>query len=170
VTTNSESSSSGPTSVGRGASSPVGEAGPAEGGEPRRLAAQTNELLEYLAYYFSARADRWKVTGRRALFRLESEIIVLLVLAGGGIAGVVFLFIGVAGGLAQLFGNRFWLGNLTAGGLLLGGVGVVVWGRAHWRQRVACERTVEKYEQRKQQQQEKFGRNVAGQAAARRDE
>ena len=170
LTNHSESSASGSTSAGHGGSAPAGETGQDNGHQPRPLTSLSKEFAEYLTHYLNARTDRLKLAGRQALFGLGLGIVALLVLAGAGIVAVTLLFIGVAQGLAQLLGNRPWLGNLAGGGLLLAGISLAVWACAARQQRIARERTVEKYEHRKRQQQEKFGRNVAEQAAVHRDE
>src|SRR6266850_959641 len=134
--------------------------------EPKQLLVLFGEVLEYFSYYLSAKADSLKLRGRSALFRVELEIVAVLGAAGAVIAAVTLISRGVAEGLTQLFGNRSWLGNLAAGVLLLGCVGLAVGGWTHWWNKTSRERTVHKYEQRKRQQQAKYGRSVAEQAAA----
>ena len=142
-----------------------------DSGEWQRLKQQLSELLEYLSYYLHAKADTLKLTGRKLLFRIELEIVGLLVTAGAVVVAITLIFLGVSQGLSQLFHAQPWLGPLLAGLLLLGcafGAGWL-WRRAN--ETKSYKETVQKYEQRKQQQQARFGRDVAKRAqTARSDE
>jgi hypothetical protein len=146
------------------------EAEASDAGEPQQWLQPFRELLEYFSYYLSAKADGLRLQGRKALLRVELEIVAILGAAGAVIAAVTLIAQGAAEGLTQLFGNRSWLGDLAAGVSLLVCVGLVIGGWAYWWNKDSRERTVQKYEERKRQQRAKFGRSVAEQAAAHRDE
>lgn len=142
--------------------------GAGDPGEWQRLKQQSGELLEYLEYYLHARADGLKLTGRKLLFHLELEIVMLLAIASTVVVAIGLVGIGLALGLAQLLPNQQWLGPLGAGLLLLGGVGGGGWWWRRAREKQSYKETVEKYEQRKQQQQARFGHDVAERAQAAR--
>jgi hypothetical protein len=146
------------------------EAERSDTGEPKEWLQPFRELLEYFSYYLSAKADGLRLRGRRALFRVEVELVAVLGAAGAVVAAVTLIARGAAEGLTELFGNRAWLGNLTAGVALLGCVALVMGGWAYWWNKTSRERTIQKYEERKRQQQARFGRNVAGRSASDRDE
>ena len=82
------------------------------------------------------------------------------------------MIVGIAEGLGRLFGDRYWLGDLVTGLLVLSVIGGAAWFMmkkltGSWRSQ-----TVKKYEQRKQTQRVRFGHDVKdrateGAAAAR---
>lgn len=131
----------------------------------KRLLRQLQELLEYTSYYLDARIDGIKLSLNKAAWRAELELVGILATAGLIVVGGALVFVGVAGGLGELFGGRVWLGKLTAGLLLLSCTVAVIWIRAALTQKISHDKTVEKYELRKQQQRAKFGHDVADQAA-----
>jgi hypothetical protein len=162
--TNAESTPSEPFGRKPDTATAANERGSGDPGEWQRLKHQCSELLEYLSYYLHAKADGLKLTGRKLLFRIELEIVAMLVTAGVIMLALTLIFIGIAQGLAQLFGDQQWLGHLVAGLLLLGcaGFGAWWWGRA-WEKK-SYKETVQEYEQRKLQQQARFGHDVAERA------
>jgi hypothetical protein len=127
------------------------------------------ELREFAAYYVAARWDAIKSTLRRA------GIFAALGLGGaiGGatvvVVAVVLLLRGIAGAFADLFpAHLWWLGDLiTAVIFLVIPVAAVLIGM-----RVLTGMfktlTVKKYETRKRQQREQFGRDVRAEATAAR--
>ena len=135
-------------------------------GQWDRLKQQLSETTEYLSYYLDVRADELKLTGRRALFQLQLHLVILLVVAGSILLAITLIFVGVAQGLAPLFGERAWLGYMGSGILLLAGAGGGTGLAIVWSQRAARNQTVNKYEQRKQQQRARFGHDVADRAAS----
>ena len=106
----------------------TGGSAPTESGDLERLLRHFSELAEHLAHYLNAKADSLRLTARGALFRVELKIVGILATAGAIVAGVTLVFIGAAGGLTRLFGDRSWLGELSAGLLLLGCVSLIVCG------------------------------------------
>jgi len=139
-----------------------------DAGEWHRLKQQSSELLEYLLYYLHAKADGVKLSGRKFLFRIERELVALLVIAGALVGAVTLIFIGIAQGLSQLFASQPWLGPLVAGLLLLGCASGGGWWWWRAMEAKSYNETVKKYEQRKQQQQARYGHDVAGRAQADR--
>jgi hypothetical protein len=146
------------------ATNAANEGGPSDPGEWQRLKHQSSELLEYLSYYLHAKADGLKLTGRNLLFHIRLEIVAILVIAGTMLVAVTLIFVGVAQGLAQLFGDEPWLGHVVAGLLLLGGAGFGAWLWNCVGEKKSYNKTVQEYEQRKHQQQARFGHDVAERA------
>src|SRR5882757_4118051 len=116
----------------QGESSPRDPETEASGGGEHDWLQPFSELLEYFSHYLSAKADGLRLRGRKALFRVELEIIAVLGAAGAVVAAVVLISRGAAQGLTELFGNRAWLGDLAAGVALLVCVGLVMGGWAYW--------------------------------------
>jgi hypothetical protein len=143
-------------------------ADPAAGQQPpndwQRLKQQSGELVEYLAYYLHAKADGLKLTGRKVLWRIELEVVGILVVAGVLLVGITLVFIGIAQGFAQLFASQPWLGPVFAGLLLLGCIGGGGWWFHRTVEMKSFQETVQKYEQRKQQQRARFGHDVTERA------
>ena len=129
-----------------------------------RLLKQLAELFDYAAYYLAARADEAKLSARRAVLRVELIIVCLLAAAGLIVAAFSLAFVGLAGGLGELFGNP-WLGQLLSGLLLFTLVGLAMWGRAMWLKKHFLKQTMERYEHRQLRQQAKFGHTVADRPA-----
>jgi phosphotransferase system glucose/maltose/N-acetylglucosamine-specific IIC component len=134
----------------------------------RDLLKQLSELFEYASHYISATTDAAKLSARQAAIRVLVEVGFMLAAASLVVSALTLLFIGVAGGFAEWFDGRVWLGDLLAGLLMLTLVGGAVWVRVARLKRTSHQRTVQSYEQRKLRQQERFGRDVAAQAATAR--
>ncbi len=128
---------------------------------------QGAELLEYFAHYCQAQTDRLKLSGRKLLLRVEMEIVGVLVVTGSILVAITLAFIGVAQGLGQLFDGQVWLGYLSAGLLLGVCVALTVGAALAWRDKNLRDRTIDKYEQRKRQQQDRFGHSVSDRVADR---
>jgi hypothetical protein len=139
---------------------PVGGPADAAGHDSRQLGQAWEELLEYVSHYVHSLVDLLRLKGRKVLLRLQLEILAILIAAGAIFAAIVLVAIGSAQGFTVAFGNRPWLGNLTAGLVLLGCVTVGILTRAHLSKKASRERIMKKYELRKQQQRAKFGRDV----------
>jgi hypothetical protein len=116
------------------------------------LLQQFSRLLGHFSTYLNTQADLLKLKGRLALFRVEVEIVGILVVAGAMLVAITLVTVGAAGGFAELLGGKSWLGNIVAGVLLLGCVGLGVWGWVKRQGAVSYKRTVEKYEKRKHKQ------------------
>jgi hypothetical protein len=129
-----------------------------------RIKCDIDELKEYGSYYLAAKLDGFKRTARNiGLYAVLG--IVGLIVGGAMIATAAgLLIVGVAEGLGRLFGDRYWLGDLVTGILVLGAVAAGVWFMMNkltgsWRSQ-----TIKKYEQRKQTQRVRFGHNVSDRA------
>ena len=124
------------------------------------------ELTEYAGYFLSAKVDGIKLAIRNA--GVYAALGAVGLFAGGALVAtaVVLLLRGIAGGLGTLFGGRLWLGELVTAVVflaLIGGGAVFALRRMTAASR---ERTVKKYESRKQQQRARYGTDV-GQRAER---
>ena len=119
-----------------------------------------SELAEYISYYFSAKFDGVKVSVRNLGIYAAVGVIGLIAASALVTTAVVFVCIGIAGGLSALFGDRLWQGTLVAGLLVLALLGAGVWFGISRMTRSSRERTVRKYAARQQQQRAKFGHDV----------
>jgi hypothetical protein len=137
-----------------------------------RISADFAELKEYATLYLMARVDGVKRTLRN--IGLYAALGVVGLIVGGAMLATAAAMIVIAIGqvLGILFGGRIWLGYLVTGVLILTAVGIAAWIvmkklTDSWRSK-----TMAKYEQLKQSQRERFGRDVSerarAEAAARR--
>lgn len=118
------------------------------------------ELKEYASYYASAKWDGVKLSIRQVVLYAALGILALCVAGAVLVMAVVLLLNGIAGGLGVLFGHHPWLGNLVLGAVLLG---LVFAGAAFGLKFIANKskhKTVQKYESRKRQQRDEYGRDV----------
>lgn len=107
-----------------------------------RLVDRSLALGDSLRTLISVRTDRVQLAVRR---RLQLALLLApLVLAG--ITAIVYatlkLISGAAGGLAALFGDRAWLGDLAAGAIFLGAIagGIAVFLRLQDKKQLAKQR------------------------------
>lgn len=127
----------------------------------QRIPALLDEIREYANHYISAKKDL-----TRAKAKEMASKAILLALIGVAALGTVFvsvllLLTGIAMGLGELFGDRYWLGFLVTGILLLGIMGLGVWyGLKRW-QNASRESTIRRYEQRHELQRSRFHRSVS---------
>jgi hypothetical protein len=129
-----------------------------------RLGRDVNELKEYASHYLSAKVDGVKRTVRN--IALYAALGVVGLIAGGAIVATAagLLIVGLAEALGVLFGGRFWLGDLVAGILVLGLIGVGAWLMLKKLTGTWRSATILKYERRKQSQRERFGHDAADRA------
>ena len=154
----SASSSSSSTKPASGEGAVPDDQSPAEAF--RDVGTRLAELSDYLSYYVAARTDAIKASVRNA--GLYAALGVIGLFAGGAlvVTAVVLLLRGIAGGLAVLFGNRLWLGELVTAILFLALIGGGAWFMLGRLTKASRERTVKKYVSRQQQQRAKFGTDV----------
>ncbi len=119
------------------------------------------EFKEYAAYYVAAKTDAVKQKIRSII--LYAALGILALLAGGAVlvTGGVLLVLGIGHGLAELFGGRLWLGELVAGVVVLGAMGlmtmVMIKKMTHgWKAALH-----KKYDDRKADQRARFGHDVS---------
>jgi len=143
------------------------EPAPPDGNPPKSGQSVRNriaELQEYFSYYTAARIDLLKSSVRRALLwtaiALVGGAVVLVLIA----TSLVLIVLGISDGFTRVLGSRAW-GDLVTGAIfltiLLGGMVLGITAM----QRAARSRTIAKYEARRRQQREKFGRDVSDDAA-----
>ncbi|MCC6406556.1 MAG: hypothetical protein IT453_05300 [Planctomycetes bacterium] len=124
---------------------PATEPGEASDAWLERLLFGGAQVFRHLRVLAHVRADRGRLALRRALQRVQRELLVWLALATATIAGVVALASGLAGALTAAFGERAWAGQLAAAVLLLGAAaGILVLRRAR-AERAELERHRTKY-------------------------
>ncbi len=142
-----------------------GEQEPSPAEALRRLQQQVGELQAYLTHFVSAKIDGFVLSARQLAFWAALGVVGLTAAVGLVVTAVVLVLVGAADGFAQLFGGRWWLGALVAGGgtlvlLVLGiFIGMRTW-QSRWRQQ-----KVQQYDERQLQQQATFGHSVADRAA-----
>jgi hypothetical protein len=121
---------------------------------------QISELRAYAVHYISAKADQIRLTIRKAGIYAVLGIIGLMAGAALVMTAVVLLCVGLAGALSAWIGTGIWAGSLIVGGfvmLVLGaGIGWLLW----WFPRASRARTVQKYEDKRRQQQADYGHDV----------
>lgn len=127
------------------------------------LLEQVRELKEYFSHFLAAKTDSAKLALRSTVLRLVLALLGFVLLSGLLITAGWFVLSGTAGGLAILFGGRWWLGNLVTGILFLAGLGFGIYIVVAKSKRTSRERTVAKYETRQAQQESEFGRSVSNQ-------
>lgn len=130
------------------------------------LLRQVMELREYGEHYLSARIDSVKQSVREIALRTVLGIFGLISVAVALGAGIVVFVMGLAEGFTTLFGDRVWLGRLTAGSLVLAGIAGAIYFAVRRVRSAFMERMAAKYEKRKAQQQERFGHDAADIAAS----
>ena len=118
------------------------------------------EIREYAGYYASVQADAMKTKATwAAVYAALGVLGAVIGVAILATAAVLFVS-GLAGALSALFGTGPWLGQLIVGFLFLAlvGVGAVVGIKVV---RTSLKRKLmAKYEQRHQEQRERFGADV----------
>ncbi len=126
----------------------------------RDAANQFAELKDYLSYYLAAKSDGIKTSIRNLGLYAALGIVSLIALSSIIVTACALLIFGVARGFTWLFNGHRALGYTTTGILVL----AVIFGGAFLGMSILTKssrkRTVEKYEQRKEQQRAKFGTDV----------
>lgn len=120
------------------------------------------ELIEYVSYYVSVRADRIRFGLLRTIVMLLLGCTAALLGAALISAAGVLLLVGAGQGLGEAFGGRLWLGNMVAGAAFLVVVGAAVFIASRRIVRSATFKTVHKYAERLQRQRREFGRDLRG--------
>jgi hypothetical protein len=135
----------------------------------RDAAERLAELMSYVSYYISAKADQLRISVRKLWMYAGAGLVGLLAGATAIVMGVGLLCLGVAYALSAAFG-RPWLGFLVAGFLIVALLAAGAFVGYIMITRSSRKRMVEKYEQFQQQQRLEFGKDVCERAAeAERD-
>ena len=137
------------------------ERGPAAA---RKLAEEFAELKEFAAYYLAARRDALNLTLKQAVIYAALGVVGLIVLSNLLFAATVAMVVGIAAGLAKLFGEQAWLGPLVTGVGLLLIISLCVYLAMRRITGKSRARTIKKYERRLHQQNAQFGHNLHDEA------
>jgi hypothetical protein len=129
-----------------------------------RITHDLDELKEYAGYYVGAKVDGIKQSIRN--IGLYAALGVLGAIVGGAIVATAagLLVVGLAEALGNLFGGRYWLGDLVTGILILGLVGGGAYFMMNKLTGAWRTQTLKKYEQRKQDQRQRFDHDVTSRA------
>jgi len=122
------------------------------------------ELREYVSFYLAAKSDAFKLSVRNAVFYAVLGVVGLLAGAAAIVTAVVLLIVGIADGIGSAFGRFGWLGDIIIGVAILGLIALgakVALSKVFGASRKAM---VEKYESRKHNQRQRFGRDIDSQA------
>lgn len=98
-----------------------------------------------LSRYVALQRDHLKSQVRRGVLIGVAGCVGLVVLLAAMFDAVLLTLQGIAGGLADLFGGRVWVGNLTTGLLLLGGFAAILIAAAHYSTRRSLRRMEVEY-------------------------
>lgn len=129
------------------------------------LLKQFRELAEHFAVFVTAKTDSVKLSVRHVVLWVVLAALGFVAVGGLTVMAGWLMLSGIADGLGELFGNRPWVGSLMTGFLLLAGLGLGMVYTVAKRNRIARDRTAQKYETRKARQQAEFGQNVADRSA-----
>jgi len=131
------------------------------------LKSNVEELKEYASYYMAAKSDGFRQSLKNVALYAGLGVLGMIIGAGILVTASVLLVLGIAHGLATLFGS-LWLGELVTAIVLLGGIGIGAWLMikkitGNWKTALK-----KKYEERKASQRARFGRDVADRARGRK--
>jgi len=129
----------------------------------RQVWKNLTELLEYGVHFLSARADQLKLKIRTVLLWVVAGVLGAVALVTVIVVAVSHLLSGLAEALGVAIGAQ-WAGSLIVGGAVLGLLALGGSWVARSMMSRARNRTVAKYEQRKNLQRERFGQTVAQRA------
>lgn len=128
----------------------------------KEAASHFAELKEFAAYYVGAKLDAIKVTVRNVGIYAGLGIVGLIAASAVITTAVVLLLTGIAGGLGDLLWDKYWLGALIVGLVVLGGLaGGIVFGMKKLTNTFR-KQLVQKYENRQRDQRTNFGEDVRG--------
>jgi hypothetical protein len=125
---------------------------------------QVREVIEYANFYFEARKDMLRSSIRSLIWKAAAGIVAAVAGVTVIIVAVVYLLSGIAHGLGRLFGDEFWLGELTTAIGIFLILAISGWTFISSMNRKSRERTIGKYERRQEQQRERFGHSATERA------
>jgi hypothetical protein len=132
----------------------------------KEMSSHFAELKEYASYYVAAKADGIKASFRNLGLFAVLGIVGLMVAGATVVTATVLLLTGIAGAISAIFRSdytmpdRTWIGGITVGLLVLGGIGIGTMLFMKKFTAASRERTVKKYESRQQQQRVQYGHDV----------
>ena len=130
------------------------------------LGRHFGELKEYAAYYLTAKADGIKTSVRNLVLYAVLGMVGLIAGGAAVVTATVLLITGIAGAISAIFRShltepdRTWIGEITVGLLILGGIAVGTMLFMKKFTAASRERTVRKYESRQQHQRIQYGHDV----------
>jgi uncharacterized membrane protein len=130
----------------------------------RDSALSAAEIAQYAGHLLATRIDQFKLSIRTLILYAVLGVLGLVAAVSVLAACVVLLFVGAAHGVGTALGGREWLGDLLVSVVVLGAIALglkVGLGRFKMASRRG---TVRKYENRRKQQRERFGHDVAERA------
>jgi hypothetical protein len=124
------------------------------------IGTRLGELGEYVSYYLTAKIDGLKATGRNIVIYVALGVMGAFAGAAAIVTLVVLTLVGIAHGIGDMLGDRWWLGDLITGILFLSVMGVGVVFGIKKLTGSSRERTVKKYAARQQQERVQYGTDV----------
>ena len=140
--------------------------GPSPADAFKEAATRFGELKEFASYYVGAKLDGIKVTVRNLGIYAGLGIVGLIAASAIITTAVVLLLGGLAWGIGDLLWDKYWLGALIVGLLVLGGLaGGIIFGMKKLTNTFR-KQLVQKYENRQRDQRTNFGEDVRGRREA----
>jgi hypothetical protein len=150
--------------AGNGHGSAATGASPAEA--MKHASARLGELKEYVTLLVAAKVDGLKLTLRNIVFYAILGVVAAVIGVAMLVTAAVYVLSGLAGAIGELFPEPYewWAGRLIVGLLVVGGtlVGVMLLTKSLTGS--SRKRTIEKYENRKQDERNLYGHDVAERA------
>ena len=154
------------TSAGAGNGHGASAAGPSPAEALKQASGRLGELKEYVSLLVAAKVDGLKLTFRKLVFYAILGIVAAVIGAAMLVTAGVYVLSGLAGAIGALFPERYgwWAGQLIVGILVVGGtlVGVMLLTKSLTGS--SRKRTIEKYENRKRDERNLNGHDVAERA------
>jgi putative superfamily III holin-X len=136
----------------------------------KEAAARIGEIREYAAYLVAAKLDAWKTSLRN--LGIYAALGLVGAIVGGALmaTAAVLLLVGIAHGLGDLLWDKWWLGDLIVGLLVLGGAAAGIIFGLKKLTGTFKKQLVAKYEDRQRKQRINFGHDVEERAVGREAE
>jgi cytochrome c biogenesis protein CcdA len=141
-------------------------------GPPHPLDAifgQVRELTEYARFYVETRKDLFRAGLRSLIWKAALGVIAAIAGTTVIVVASAYLLSGIAHGLGELFGERYWLGELVTGAVVLLGLFAAAFLGIKMLTKKSRERIAKKYERRQQEQHQRFGHSASERAQQLRE-
>lgn len=144
--------------------------GPSPAEALKQASSKLGELKEYVGLLVAAKVDGLKLTLRNIVFYAILGVVAAVVGVAMLVTASVYVLSGLAGAIGELFPEPYewWAGRLIVGILVVGGtlVGVMLLTKSLTGS--SRKRTIEKYENRKRDERNLYGHDVAERAREQR--